>query len=299
MTLKPAAFQRCFECWIKRLSGKRTESELDVVAIDGKAVRRSHDRAAGLGPLFLVSAWAVQRGISLGQLATEEKSNEITAIPDLLDQIDIKKSVVTIDAAGCQKNIAAKIIDGHGDYVLALKGNQGTLHDAVIDFVVRHMENDFANVVARKHTETAKGHGREDKLIYYQLPVPDDLVGRKKWKGMQTIGVVIRMSESGNRWTSDVRYYISSLKLGVKRFAACVRGHWGIENTLHWCLDVTFREDENRVRNRVLGDNLAWLKRFAISLLKQVDDKESIAMRRRMAGWNPEFLAKVLGIPTT
>ncbi len=150
MTLKPAAFQSCFERWIKRLSDSRMPTDLDVVAIDGKALRRSHDRKKDLGPLFLVSAWAVQRGISLGQLATEEKSNEITAIPELLDQIDVKRSVVTIDAAGCQKNIAAKIVDGGGDYVLALKGNQGTLHDAVIAHIIEHMENDFANVTARR-----------------------------------------------------------------------------------------------------------------------------------------------------
>lgn len=299
MTLSPTAFQTCFEQWIKRLTGKREEGQLDIIAIDGKALRRSHAAAAGLGPLFLVSAWAVQRGLSLGQLATEAKSNEITAIPELLDQIDVNQSVVTIDAAGCQKNIAAKIIDGKGDYVLALKGNQGTLHTAVRDYIITHMENEFADVPARKYVELLKGHGREDELVYYQLPVPDDLVGKAKWKGIRTIGVVIRMSENGKQWTSDVRYYISSLKPSVKRFAACVRGHWGIENTLHWCLDVTFREDESRVRNRTLADNLAWLKRFAISLLKQVDDKESIAMRRRMAGWNPSFLAKVLGIPTT
>jgi len=154
-------------------------------------------------------------------------------------------------------------------------------------------------VVARKHTERLKGHGRSDELTYFQLPVPDDLIGKEKWKGIRTIGVVVRISESGSKCTDDVRYYISSLKLGVKRFAACVRGHWGIENTLHWCLDVTFREDESRVRNRTLADNIAWLKRFAISLLKQVDNKESIAMRRRMAGWNPSFLAQVLGIETT
>ncbi|EGF23957.1 ISAs1 family transposase [Rhodopirellula baltica] len=299
MTIKPSAFQVCFERWIKRLSGNRDKGELDVIAIDGKALRRSHDKAADFGPLFLVSAWAVQRGISLGQLATEEKSNEITAIPELLDQIEIADSVVTIDAAGCQKNIAAKIIDSKGNYVLALKGNQGTLHDAVIEYIIRHMENDFRDVPARRYTERLKGHGRKDELVYYQLPVPNELIGREKWKGMKTIGVVIRMSEKGNKFTTDVRYYISSLALGVKRFAACVRGHWGIENTLHWCLDVTFREDENRVRNRTLADNLAWLKRFAISLLKQVEDKESIAMRRRMAGWNTNFLAQVLGIPTS
>lgn len=297
MMLKPSAFQTCFENWLKRISGSRVEGELDIVAIDGKALRSSHDQAAGLGPLFLVSAWAVQRGISLGQLATADKSNEITAIPELLDQIEISQSVVTIDAAGCQKTIAAKIIDGNGDYVLALKGNQGRLHDAVIDYVVTQMENDFADVAARKQTERLKGHGREEELVYYQLPIPPDLIGRAKWKGMKTIGVVIRMSQRGEKFTSDVRYYISSLPLGIKRFAACVRGHWGIENTLHWCLDVTFREDANRVRNRILADNLAWLKRFAISLLKQINDKESIAMRRRMAGWNPSYLAKALGIP--
>ena len=223
--------------------GKRDKGELDVIAIDGKALRRSHDKAADLGPLFLVSAWAVQRGISLGQLATEEKSNEITAIPELLDQIEIADSVVTIDAAGCQKNIAAKIIDSKGNYVLALKGNQGTLHDAVIEYIVGHMENDFRDVPARRYTERLKGHGRKDELVYYQLPVPDDLIGREKWKGMKTIGVVIRMSENGNKFTTGVRYHISSLALGVKRFAECVRGHWGIENTLHWCLDVPFRED--------------------------------------------------------
>lgn len=299
MSLKPSAFQSCFERWISRISGARDKNDLDVVAIDGKALRRSHDRSGGLGPLFLVSAWAVQRGISLGQLATEEKSNEITAIPELIDQIDIAKSVVTIDAAGCQKSIAAKIIDGKGDYVLALKGNQGRLHEEVTAYIIKHMESDFADITSRKHVEHLNGHGRKDELIYYQLPVPDTLTSKHMWKGMRTIGVVVRMSECGDKFTTDVRYYVSSLKLGVKQFAASVRGHWGIENTLHWCLDVTFREDESRVRNRTLANNLAWLKRFAISLLKQVDDKESIAMRRRMAGWNPNFLAKVLGIPTT
>ena len=297
MALKPSSFQRCFERWTTVLSEQHSDADLDVVAIDGKALRRSHDRKAGLGPLFLVSAWAVQRGISLGQLATAEKSNEITAIPELLDQIDIEGSVVTIDAAGCQKAIAEKIIEGKGDYVLALKGNQGKLHQAVMDYIIEQMENDFADVQARKHVGQSKGHGRRDEITYYQLPVPKDLPGQRDWRGLRTIGVAIRHSESSQGHADDVRYYIGSLRPSVKRFAGCVRGHWGIENTLHWCLDVTFREDENRVRNRTLANNLAWLKRFAVSLLKQVDDKESVAMRRRMAGWNPSYLAKVLGIP--
>lgn len=292
--LKPAAFQRCFEQWIASLRG--TAAGEEIVAIDGKALRRSHDRRRKLGPLFLVSAWSVQRGISLGQLATEEKSNEITAIPELLEQIDVTNAVVTIDAAGCQKEIAAKIIDGGGDYVLALKGNQGTLHKAVEDYLGTQMDNDFADVTVRTYEEVVKGHGRVDRLHYYQFSAPDWLPHRKSWKGLRTIGMAIRISQQNGRETSEVRYYISSLRLGVRRFAESVRGHWGIENSLHWCLDVTFREDESRLRNRHAADNIAWLKRFAITLLKQQTDKESIAMRRRIAGWNIDYLAQVLGI---
>jgi predicted transposase YbfD/YdcC len=300
--LKPRAFQSCFESWIATVR-ERAEGEAEdgreQIAIDGKAVRRSHDRRRNFGPLFLVSAWSVRCGISLGQLATAEKSNEITAIPELLDQIDVRNAVVTIDAAGCQREIAEKIIDGDGDYLLALKGNQGTLHNEVQDYVLTQMENDFADVPARKHEEVVKGHGRIDMLTYYQMPVPDSLATRGKWKGLRTIGVAIRISKKGDKETSDVRHYISSTNMGVRRFAERVRGHWGIENTLHWCLDVTFREDESRLRNRHAADNLAWLKRFAISLLKQQTDKESVAMRRRMAGWNPDYLAKVIGISKT
>jgi len=237
--LKPAAFQHCFAQWIASLRGQGEASaeDTEIVAIDGKALRRSHDRRRSLGPLFLVSAWSVQRGISLGQLATAEKSNEITAIPVLLEQIDVKQAIVTIDAAGCQKEIAAKIVDGGGDYVLALKGNQGTLYRAVEDYIAQHLENDFADVTARHYEEVSKAHGRVDTLIYYQLPVPETLPKRHLWKGLRTIGVAVRISEQNGKETTEIRYYISSLRLGINRFAKAVRGHWGIENTLHWCLD--------------------------------------------------------------
>lgn len=301
--LKPAAFQTCFQNWIRTL---RTDDESvtdepmsgkqEVIAIDGKALRRSHDRKHRLGALFLVSAWSVEHGVSLGQLATEEKSNEITAIPELIDNIDVSGAIVTIDAAGCQKAIAAKIVDGGGDYVLSLKGNQGNLHKSVEDWITEQMENDFENVTVRKHQQTVKGHGRLDQLTYYQLAAPKTLPGFSNWKKFRTIGIAIRVSKAGDKVTREVRYFISSLRLGVKRFAGAVRGHWGIENTLHWCLDVTFREDESRLRDRHAADNVAWLKRFAISLLKQCQDKESIAMRRRMAGWNTDYLAQVLGL---
>lgn len=295
--LKPAAFQSCFERWINSLrqssDGKPTE---EIIAIDGKALRRSHNRKESLGPLFLVSAWSVQRGISLGQLATAEKSNEITAIPELLDNIELNNATVTIDAAGCQKNIAAKIIEKGGDYLLALKGNQGNLYQAAMDWVLEQMENDFATTTVRRFVETVKGHGREDTVEYIHLPAPASLPGKSLWKNLRTIGVAIRTSQKDGKETCDVRFFISSLHLGVRRFAKSSRGHWGIENSLHWCLDVTFREDESRVRDRLAADNLAWLKRFSISLLKQQDDKESIAMRRRMAGWNVDYLMQVIGV---
>ena len=297
--LKPAAFQSCFERWIDSLrQSPDGDGDAEIIAIDGKALRRSHNRKKSLGPLFLGSAWSVQRGISLGQLATAEKSNEITAIPELIDNIELNNATVTIDAAGCQKNIATKIIDKGGDYLLALKGNQGNLYQAAMDWVLEQMENDFAKTTVRRFVETVKGHGREDKLEYFQMSAPASLPGKSLWKKLRTIGVAIRTSQQGDKETCDVRFFISSLPLGVRRFANSCRGHWGIENSLHWCLDVTFREDESRVRDRLAADNLAWLKRFSISLLKQQDDKESIAMRRRMAGWNVDYLMQVVGIKT-
>ena len=297
-TIKPEAFQPCFQAWITRVSELHGLTETNQIAIDGKALRRSHDKRNLLGPLFLVSAWAVEQGLSLGQLATEEKSNEITAIPDLLDQIEIKNAVVTIDAAGCQKSIASKFVSNKGDYVLAVKGNQELLHQAIQEHFMQQMNNDFATTVVEKHQEEVKGHGRVDDVTYYQMPVPDDLATKEKWQGLTTIGVAVRISEQNGTCTSDVRYYICSIPLNAKRFGQYVRGHWAIESTLHWCLDVTFREDECRVRNRNSANNLAWLKRFALSLLKQQKDKHSVAMRRRIAGWNLRYLAQVLGIPT-
>lgn len=204
-TLKPAAFQSCFEQWVNSLrltNDEEGKADREVIAIDGKALRRSHDRKNDLGPLFLVSAWSVQNGISLGQLATAEKSNEITAIPELIESLDLRGAIVTIDAAGCQRDIATKIIDGGGDYVLALKGNQGNFHRSVLDWIIDEMDNDYVNVTMRKYEETVKGHGRVDTLIYYQYKVPDTLPGRSRWPRLRTIGVVHRISKQGDKETS-------------------------------------------------------------------------------------------------
>ncbi len=296
--LNPENFQDCFFAWLESLPGndvKNDGNEKDKhYAIDGKTLRRSHDRRNGLKPLHLVSAWASEQGITLGQIATEEKSNEITAIPELLDRLDLENAIVTIDAAGCQKNIAQQIIDGGGDYVLALKGNQETLYQAVEKYFDEQVDRDFAGVPVNYWVEEEKSHGRLDKRYYYQLAVPQDLPGRGKWARLKTIGVALRISEKDGEQTIETRFYISSLRRSIKRFARLVRGHWSIENTLHWTLDMTFREDESRVRSRRLADNLSWLRRLALTLLKQHPAKQSIAMKRRIAGWNAEFLMQVL-----
>jgi predicted transposase YbfD/YdcC len=301
--LRPEAFQTCFQKWIDALTEPASPDLTSpmprpqkVIAIDGKSLRRSHDHKNRLGALFLVSAWSVENGVSLGQLATEAKSNETTAIPELIDNIDVSGAIVTIAAAGCQKNIAAQIIDAGGDFIFTLKGNQGNLHKAVEKWFLGQMANGFADATVRQYQDVVTGHGRTAVLTYYHCKVPIGIPGRSQWKGLRTIGVAIRESRQGEKVTREVRYFLCSIRVSVKRFARAVRGHWAIENTLHWCLDVTFREDESRLRHRLAANNLAWLKRFALSLLKQIDDQESIAMRRRMAGWNPEYLSQVLGL---
>ena len=241
-----------------------------------------------------VSVWASEFGLSLGQVACAEKSNEITAIPELLRLVDIKGTIITIDAMGTQKAIAEQIVDSDADYVLALKGNQETLHQEVIDYVNEQSKNDFADVKARRHVTTEKGHGREEIRSYIQMPVPEDLRGLELWKGLQSIGMATLVCVRDGKETIETRYYISSLAVSVKQFAHAIRSHWGIENSCHWCLDMTYREDESRIREPHLRENFAWLNRFTLSLLKQHPGKDSIAMRRRACGWSHEFLLEVL-----
>lgn len=295
--LNPLEFQRCFAQWIDSLTFLTDEQKAEQkkhIAIDGKALRRSHDKKNGLGALFIVSAWASDRGITLGQMAIEEKSNEITAIPKLLDEIDLEDSIITIDAAGCQKNIAKQIVAGDGDYVLALKSNHPKLFEAVQAVFLTHFENDFAGVPVSRYEESETGHGRIEQRLYYQLTVPKNLVGRDLWAGLKTIGAAVRIYEQNGIEKSDVRYYLCSLRRNGKQFAEAVRSHWGIENQLHWCLDMAYREDESRVRNRNVAENLSWLRRLTLSLIKQHPEKTSNIMKRRMAGWSVDFLMQLL-----
>jgi len=295
--LEPAGFQACFADWLwtlRQQAADRCDAQRPTFAIDGKTARRSHDHKKNLGAMHSVSMWASEYGLTLGQVVCAEKSNEITAIPELLKLVDINGAIITIDAMGTQKAIAADIIDRGGDFVLALKGNQETLHNAVIEHIDKHMENNFADIAVRQHTTTETTHGRDEIRHYFHMPVPDDLADKELWKGLRSIGVVVSACVRNGKETVETRYYISSLPVGVKQFARAVRGHWGIENTCHWSLDMTFREDESRIRDDHMRVNFAWLNRWALSLLKQHPGRDSIIGKRRGCGWDENFLLEVL-----
>jgi len=302
MALQPEAFQTCFGNWITALRETATEAtgvERPTLAVDGKTLRRSHDRSKNLGALHSVSIWASELGLTLAQVATEEKSNEITAIPQVLELVDLKGAIVTIDAMGTQTAIAQQIVDSRGDYILALKGNQGTLYEAAVDYMKEQSKNDFRGIGARRVEKTEKAHGRTEIRTYVQMPVPKDLSGAGRWRGLLSLGVAVLYCIRGGKETIEARYFISSLPVKVKQFARAVRNHWGIENTCHWCLDVTYREDESRIRDQHLRENFAWLNRFSLSLLKQHRSKDSIAMKRRACGWNENYMLEILAGSTS
>jgi predicted transposase YbfD/YdcC len=296
-TLKPGAFQACFASWLQSLRDDATAAtgvEQPVLAFDGKTLRRSHDRKNGLGALHCVSVWASELGLTLGQVACEEKSNEITAIPQLLKLIDIKGAIITIDAMGTQKAIAAEIIEGEADYVLAVKGNQGTLFHSVVAHFNDQILAGLPRGTVQRHVTRQTGHGRQETRVYLLMAVPKTLADLALWKGLKSIGMVISKCIRNGKETIEHRYYISSLPVDAKVFARAVRNHWGIENACHWSLDVTYREDESRIRHDVLRQNFAWLYRFTLSLLKQHPGPESLAMKRRSCGWSDDFLIEVL-----
>jgi predicted transposase YbfD/YdcC len=281
-------FQECFMRWAAALH-KATGGK--IVAIDGKTVRRSFDNANGRGPIHLVSAWCSQNHLSLGQLAVDEKTNEITAIPELLELLEIPGAIVTIDAAGCQRAIVTQIRKQKADYVLALKKNQNTLYEDV----AAHLQSQPSAAPRCDVYEThEKGHGREEHRTAYVLPVPKDLRQRELWKDLQCIGMIVGRRVLKDRVESQTRYYINSLGSNAKELAEAVRWHWGIENSLHWVLDVSFREDDSRIRKGYGAENMATLRRLAISLLRRESTKQSIATKRLMAAWDDDYLFRVL-----
>ena len=290
--LKPEPFGRCLASWITALH-EVTAGQL--VAIDGKTLRRSFDKADAKSALHMVSAWATANKISLGQVAVAEKSNEITAIPTLLGLLELQGALVTIDAMGCQAEIAGKIIEGKADYVLAVKANQPTLHTGIMELFLDHMEDDFARLKVGRHETKEKGHGREEHRTYYVCDVPDDLPDASRWAGLKRIGVAISDTTRGGKPCDDVRYYITSKRLSARGFGAAVRGHWGIENSLHWQLDMSFGEDRSRVRKDHADANMAAVRRLALGLLKnEVSKKVGIKNKRLVAAWNMDYLRQVL-----
>jgi predicted transposase YbfD/YdcC len=294
MALQPEAFQKCFQNWIACAIVTDESGPARLVAIDGKTCRGSHDVANGLGPLHIVSAWASEHGIALGQVATEEKSNEITAIPVLLKQIELNKTLITIDALGCQKDIARDIVDGGGDFVIAVKDNQPNLADAVVGLVERHLDGELKDLKHRSRRTEDHGHGRQDERTYFVSRVPSDFAAQGEWPWIKAIGTAVRVTtHADGTQTDEVRYYILSRFLSAKRFAEAVRGHWSIES-MHWVLDVTFREDESRTRERTLANNLSWLRRFAVTLLKRHPLKDSIRGKMITCLMNTQFLDEVL-----
>jgi len=296
LALKPEAFQHCFQNWITDAIAKDDSNLKRLVAIDGKTNRRSHDHAKDLGALHIVTAWASEEGIALGQVATDAKSNEITAIPQLLEQINLTDTIITIDAMGCQKNIVAQIVDGGGDAVIAVKDNQPTLKAAIVAHFKEHLERDMEELQYRFYETHDEGHGRKDERTYFLSKPPRDFGPQEDWPWVKAIGYTLRLTQHADGTeTDEVRYYICTRYLSGKRFAEAVRKHWSIES-MHWVLDVNFREDDSRTRERTLGNNLSWLRRFAITLLKRHPKKDSLRGKMVSCMASTAFLTEVLSL---
>lgn len=290
--IDPEEFKSCFMEWIKFVS-QLTKGE--VIAVDGKTLRRSHDNSNGKSAIHMVSAWACASGLVIGQTKTEEKSNEITAIPRLLKLLEIEGCIVTIDAMGCQKYIAETIIEKNADYVFSLKGNQSNLHDDVKLFFQTQKENDFKAVSFDYHETLDGDHGKIEIRKYWTTSDISWLQGKENWKNLETICMVERERQFDNKTVSETSYYMGSIENNAENFAHAVRSHWAIENKLHWVLDVSFREDESRIRKDNAPENFAVLRHIALNMIKKETSlKKSIKSKRLRAGWDNNYLLKVL-----
>jgi len=289
--LDPQAFQGCLLGWLRAVSGPLN---LRHVAIDGKALRGSAGGAAALGPLHLVSAWATASHLTLGQVAVGGKSNEIEAIPRLLELLDLSGALVTIDAMGCQKEVARQITEAGGDYVLTVKDNQPRLLEDIRAAFERALDADFAGWDHDCYRTEGRGHGRHERRCYAILRDLGGIRDRDAWAGLRVIGMCYSERTAGGETGTEVRYFIGSLRASARRYGAALRGHWRIENCCHWHLDVTFGEDASRVRGRRGAENLAVVRRAALSLLKRHPARQSIKCKRLAAALDTDFLEETL-----
>jgi predicted transposase YbfD/YdcC len=289
--LDPQQFQVCFRAWMVALSGVLTTEH---IAIDGKTLRGSRNAASGLGPLQLVSAWATQNHLCLGQVAVDEESNEITAIPRLLELLDLHGALVTLDAMGCQKAIAQKIVEGGGDYLLVVKDNQEHLLEDIQECMSETLDHGQAGRDYQIYEKAEQGHGREEKRTYVVIPEPEGIRQQEQWPKLRVVGMCCSERTIQGETTTEVRYFVGSKKASARYYGRALRNHWQIENNLHWQMDVAFGEDQNRTQERCAAANLALVRRIALGLLKQHPSKQSIRNKRLQAGWDTNFLAEVI-----
>jgi predicted transposase YbfD/YdcC len=290
--LNPPAVQACLRRWV---GGVVSWTEGQIVAIDGKTVRRSHNKAAGAAAIELVSAWAQQDRMTLGQVKVADDSNEITAVPELLRLLEIEGCLVTVDALNTQKEIADQIREQGAEYVLALKGNHGTMHQEVADFLLAVQQERTLGYEISTHQTVDGEHGRIETRIFWQAEAPLHLTGHSQWRDLRSVGMVHATREIGDHRSTEVRSYLSSLPVDAVRFSQAVRGHWSIENSCHWILDVVFLEDDCRVRIGHAAENLAFLRRLALSLLSQEKSvKRGVKTKRFKAALDDHYLLKIL-----
>ena len=290
--LDPEEFQAAFRSWMRAVF---TVTDGEVVPIDGKTLRRSYDTARGTAALHMVSAWAAENGAVLGQTATAEKSNEITAIPELIRTLELTGCIVTIDALGCQTEIARQIRRKKADYVLAVKGNQQTLHERVQEVFRDYEAREAAGEPFRYHETVERNRGRHERRMCWSVPVPDAVDPQGLWKDLRSIAMVVCERTVGGKTTTETRYYITSLESDAAETARAVRAHWRIENALHWVLDVVFREDDSRLRIGHAAQNFAVVRHLALNLLKQEPTlKRGIKSKRMKAAMDTGYLLRVL-----
>lgn len=287
-------FQQCFIAWVSALTGL----EADIVAVDGKTLRRSYQQGGAKAPVHMISAWSARQNLVLGQAKVGDKSNEIVAIPKLLDLLTINGSTVTIDAIGCQREIARKIVDKKADYVLGLKGNQGTLRDDVELLFSEQSARDFADISATRHQSVEKSHGRIETRCVTATQDIDWLKNAHSWPGLKSIVRVETVRElgihAGAKIERETRFYIASSKADAETLGSAIRSHWGIENGLHWVMDMVFRDDECRIRSKNAPANFATIKHMASNLLRRAPGKDSMRVKRKVAAWDEDFLAAII-----